>query len=274
MDKREEKYNRIMDTLYGHWRTVREHYPDNTIVFLGLYGSQNYELDLPTSDIDSKCIILPTERDLILGKKMISVDLQCPDGGLCNVKDIRLMFENFYKGNINFVEILYSKYQIINDSFSKEMHQLIDNRDLIARRDPVKLIHMAAGMATQKFIAFDKPFESKKEILAKYGYDPKQLSHLVRLYYFIRRYYLYKNFEKALIPNKEERNIIRDIKIGIFDYDSAKYRNGLVADFIDKMVLEIDKNKKFAALHTEEGDAKVKELFEEIIYSCIHKILH
>lgn len=185
-----------------HREAVKKHF-ERPIFYCGLYGSQNYELDTPDSDVDTKTMIVPSAREVILGKKMVSTDLKVGDA-LSNVKDLRAMFDNFYKGNINFVEILFTPYWTCDISYYQEAYELRCHRDHIANRDPLKLMEMAAGMARQKYVAFDKPFESKKEVLAKYGYDPKQLHHLVRLYYFMTAYLKYEDFGASLVPAEHD----------------------------------------------------------------------
>ena len=37
-----------------------------------------------------------------------------------DVKDIRLMFDNFKKQNINFLEILFTKFGIVNEKYLDE----------------------------------------------------------------------------------------------------------------------------------------------------------
>ena len=60
-----------------------------------LYSSQNYELDYSGSDVDSKAIILPTLNDIVFNRQPVSTTLDMGNGCLCDVKDIRKMFECF-----------------------------------------------------------------------------------------------------------------------------------------------------------------------------------
>lgn len=175
-----------------------------------LYGSQNYGLDTPDSDVDTKTMLLPSLKmvvgDVMEPPKRISTEIVMPDGSLDNCKDLREMFGNYLKGNINFVETLYTDHFDCVELYYPEFEELREQRDLIANAQPQKLMHMACGMARQKYAAFSKPFEGKKDVLAKYGYDPKQLHHLVRLYYFMRAYYDYVDFETALLRCHPQRD--------------------------------------------------------------------
>jgi predicted nucleotidyltransferase len=98
---------------------IQEHYEEVVnmgyeVVGVFLQGSQNYELAYEGSDIDSKAIVLPKFNDFILNKPLTSTTHVCKNNEHIDLKDIRLMFECFKKQNINFVEILFTKYYIID----------------------------------------------------------------------------------------------------------------------------------------------------------------
>ena len=46
------------------------------VIYIGLYGSQNYNVDDELSDIDCKAIILPTLHDIIF-RKVTSKTIEC-----------------------------------------------------------------------------------------------------------------------------------------------------------------------------------------------------
>lgn len=191
-----------------------------------LYGSQNYGLDSPESDVDTKTMLLPSLHMLISDSKRISTEVVMRDGSLDNCKDLREMFGNYLKGNINFVETLFTDYYVC-DLYQNFFEELRGHRDLIANAQPRKLVHMACGMARQKYVAFDKPFEGKKGVLAKYGYDPKQLHHLVRLFYFMEKFSECLDFETALNCCRKERDSLRhdwlmNLKLNPLPLDKAK----------------------------------------------------
>lgn len=59
--------------------------------YIGLYGSQNYNLDNKNSDVDAKAIVVPSFDELIRFKGE-SKSFSFGDG-ILDVKDVRLMFE-------------------------------------------------------------------------------------------------------------------------------------------------------------------------------------
>ena len=66
-----EKFN-TLKRVKDHYEESLEYFKPNQIVLCALQGSQNYSLDLPTSDVDTKLIVLPSFKDIVLASKPIS----------------------------------------------------------------------------------------------------------------------------------------------------------------------------------------------------------
>ena len=103
------------------------------VVAVALQGSQNYDLDYEGSDIDTKAIVLPTFRNLIMGGSKVSTTLILESNEHIDVKDLRLMTDNFLKQNINFLEFLFTKYIYINLKYADSVQKMIDSREKIAK---------------------------------------------------------------------------------------------------------------------------------------------
>ena len=105
------------------------------------------------------------------------------------MKDVRLMFDCFKKQNINFIEILFSDYYIImNENYRELIEELRSHAEEIAVLNPYRAIKCMKGMAFEKYHALCHPYPAKIDIINKYGYDGKQLHHLLRLKYFLDDY--------------------------------------------------------------------------------------
>ena len=209
-------------------KRIREHYEilekkGYEIVFLALQGSQNYGLDIYTdeytSDVDTKAIVLPSFEDIVYNKEPISKTLVLENNEHVDVKDVRVMFENFKKQNVNFIEILFSKYKIINPKYKEVIQPLFDNREEIAHLNINQAIRCMAGMSMEKLKALKHPYPTIIDKIEKYGYDPKQLHHILRMNDFIKKYISGISFENCLIPDKKEYLI--DIKKGILSENEA-----------------------------------------------------
>lgn len=179
----------ILKRLEIQKNEVLKRYPDTEWLVITLYGSQNYGTQVEGSDIDSKMIVFPSLDDIVFGKQKISHVVEMPDNGeQIDVKDIRLMCENFIKQNINYLEILFTKYYIVNTKYQKYWEQLQEMGEKISRYDRLTAHKAIKGMAYQKRVALSHRYPSLVEKIDKYGYDPKQFLHIVRLEKFLKDY--------------------------------------------------------------------------------------
>ena len=169
------------------------------VVGIFLQGSQNYGLDYEESDIDTKAIIVPTIEDVVLNKKPVSTTLVLETDEHIDLKDIRLMFDCFRKQNINFIEILFTKYKYMNPKYEELFQPMLDNREIIARYNNYAAINCMVGMMMEKLAALEHAYPSKIDVLAKFGYDPKQLHHIIRLSEFIDLFFNGESYEKCLV---------------------------------------------------------------------------
>ena len=265
-----EEDKKIKEILTEYCKEVTNRYPKNRFVFLGLYGSQNYGLDTPESDVDVKTIIVPTKRGLILDRKKVSTEIFTNEG-MNLVQDIRLMCNSFFKGNINFLEILFTDYRIHNVKYENAIFKLFQNKDIIANRDPMNLFRVCKGMILSKNKLFDKPIESKMETIRRYGYNPKQLVHMVRLKNFLERYLVNPDFEYALKPSKEFCFIGKSFKTNPLKYDDAnRMRESVIKDLVilEEYYLKTFNNEKWKEI-TKEYTEKTREILDNFIYECI-----
>lgn len=163
----------IMNRLQEHYNEIKDKYE---VVGLFLQGSQNYELDIYDddykSDIDTKAIILPSFKDIVYNKAPISTTLILENNEHIDVKDIRVMLDTFKKQNINFIEILFTKFKIINPKYENLIKPLFENNDRIARLDFNKALNCQCGMSEQKYVALKHPYPTIIDKIRKWGYDP------------------------------------------------------------------------------------------------------
>ena len=206
------------------------------VLALFLQGSQNYNLDIYDedykSDIDAKAIVLPSLRDIVLNKTPVSTTIVLPNNEHIEVKDIRIMKDMFIKQNISYIELLYTKYYIANQNYKDYVKELINIRDDISSINKNQFLRCIKGMSMEKYKALEHPYPTLIDKIEKYGYDPKQLHHIIRLNEFVTRYL--KNEEKLedCYISKMHDSLI-DIKKGIYNLTDAR-----------KIALEHDINTK------------------------------
>ena len=137
------------------------------VIYIGLYGSQNYNVDDEKSDIDARAIVMPSLHDIIFRKPTSKVYEY--DTGAVDVKDIITYYDVIKKGNLAFIEPIDTEYSI-GDKYIKELFSRF--------RPNLKAV---LGMMYEKRKALTHEYPSKHEEFAKWGYDPKQYHHIKRL---------------------------------------------------------------------------------------------
>ena len=122
-----------MKRIVEQYREAKTIIDPEKVIYIALQGSQNYNLEYEDSDIDSKVIVTPNLRDVVENRKPVSTTHVCDNDEHIDLKDIRLMFDCFKKQNINFIEILFTDYHIIQSDYYKEVIELRDNAEDIKK---------------------------------------------------------------------------------------------------------------------------------------------
>lgn len=210
----------IMEKVNEHLEEAKTLIDSNHIVGIFYQGSGNYGLDYEDSDVDTKCIITPTFEEIALAKKPISTTHIRDNDEHIDLKDIRLYIQTFRKQNLNFLEILFTPYCIINEPYRETWEQLIAHREEITHYDRVRSVKSMIGIASEKYFAMEHHYPSRMEWINKYGYDPKQLHHLLRVSEYLDRYLRGESYKDCLISNQAE--FLIDVKKGYFNLEEAR----------------------------------------------------
>lgn len=179
--------------------------------YLWLYWSQNYNIHTEKSDVDYKCIIMPTLEDLVNQTKPISKTIDF-EWWQIDLKDIRTYIESAVKVNINFIEILSTKYWIWDWEIRKFFNPLLNEMWW-------QYLRACYWMLEQKYHALEHPFPSKEYEIKTFWYDPKQLCHIVRLNLLMNRYL---KWDYSYIHNSIEARSLLKIKSWYRDLEWAR----------------------------------------------------
>ena len=210
-------------------KRVKEHYEEacslgKEVVAVFLQGSQNYELDEYSeeyqSDIDTKCIILPTLNDIVNGKSPYSSTHVCANNEHIDIKDIRVMFEMFKKQNNAYIELLFTKYYYINPKYENLVNELKELAEPISRMHFNQALRCMAGTSAEKFKALEHPYPNTMDKINKFGYDPKQLHHILRLNDFMKRFIAGEPYDRCLVPN--HAGYLMQVKKGLYSLAEAR----------------------------------------------------
>jgi hypothetical protein len=256
---------KIAHRVLDHYVEALEHFDSSQIVGCFLQGSQNYELDYEGSDVDTKLIVVPNFKDICLNTKPISTTHVRANDEHTDWKDVRLYIETFRKQNLNFLEILFTPYKIVNPQYEQWWNRLVENREAIAHYDIHRAIKSMKGIALEKYHAMEHKYPSKVDIIEQYGYDSKQLHHLLRVEEYLERYINGVSYEQCLIPDAETASLLSTIKENndFYSLTEARYHALMSIKHIEALC-ECGLGK-----YPEGRDPKVDELLNEVQYDIM-----
>ena len=246
-----------------------------TPVGVFLQGSQNYNLDIYNdeyqSDVDVKVIVLPSFEDIIRGVEPVSTTHVVENNEHIEIKDIRIMNKMFLKQNNSYIEILYTKYFILNPEFKEIFSEVLESRDIISRYNKVAAVKCLYGTSLEKRKALQHPYPSTVEKIEKFGYDPKQLHHILRIKDLITKYVNDEPYEKCLIPDDVE--YLKEVKLGIIPEEEAiKLADQTVAEikeitdnFIKELGEDYNPDNCAVELLNEVTETLLREYFKDIL---------
>lgn len=246
-----------MERLQEHYEEAKTIFPEERIVGIFVYGSQNYELDTPESDIDTKCIVVPTFDDICFNRKPVSYTHVRANDEHIEFKDVRLMLNEFRKQNMNFVEILFTKHCVVNLLYADAWNRLTAEKEMVAHYNPVLTVVKMAGMAVQKYKALTHPYPSKLEVLAKFGYDPKQIHHIYCIQRFLSDYIAGKSYAESMVPGPLHTPYLYEVKAGALTLEQALSEADKVMTLIDGIV------EDFKKVGRSESDPRVDALIDQ-----------
>ena len=152
----------VMTRLNKHYTQAINHFGVDAVLGVFHYGSFNYNTNTPDSDVDTKCILIPDLYHLAI--KPYEVKHLHVDDEVCECMTIMHMVNNWKKQNINFVEVMFTDYCIINPlykDFWEENFPLAD-REKVARYDLRQTIH---SMVHQAISTIKQDSENPKKIM-------------------------------------------------------------------------------------------------------------
>lgn len=225
----------ILRRLQEHWDyAVQQGINPNNILGIFLYGSQNYGFANQDSDIDSHLIVIPNLEDICLKPEWLSKEYHFNDEHII-IKDIRELRRMFLKQNINFIEILYTDYFILNPKY-KDLWEtyFISNKEQISHYDKHRAIASIGGQIIHTLM--QNPIDNKK------------LYNAYRLYYFLNNYIDNKNYLDCIHPKNETYYFLWELKFGLSAYsqdEEAKFKSSEELIQQVKHLIELYSSQKY-----------------------------
>lgn len=210
-------------------------------VLKALVGSHNYNLNTPESDKDYKLFVLPTFDDLY-SREDYTASINSEEEDIV-VYDIRKLSSLFFKANVNYIEVLYSKELEIllpkDHPNYEDVKSIIDRREEICKMNMSYLFYACKGMYFNKRKMMSN---NGKDHVESLGYAPKHAMGAYRIMDFLTRYkhFIEINAEHPfqLAINyfyEKEREELLNIRNGIYSLDQinaileGKYKRTLAA---------------------------------------------
>lgn len=234
MDVREEK---IVKRLQENYDLLVD--MGYEVVGVFNYGSDNYSLSYEGSDIDCKAVVVPKFNDFVMGKKEVSTTHVWENDEHLEIKSLKTMLDTIKKQNINFVEILFTKYRIMNPKYEAMFQPMFDNNEAIAHYNNYASINCMVGMVMEKYKALEHPYPATIKEIEERGFSSKQLHHIVRIAEFMERYIGGVSYAECLISETPEELI--DLKRGIIKGEQIPVEK---ARSVAKFHVELTKSMK------------------------------
>lgn len=258
----------IYARLNEHYEEALTIFPKDKILGIFVQGSQNYSLDWSGSDIDTKCIVLPTLEDICLNKKATSYTHVRENNEHIDFKDLRVITGDFKKQNINFLEILHTRYWMINEDYYELFKPMLDSAEAISKYDNYRLIRATAGMSMEKLKALELDRPSQHDEVVKYGWATKQLHHLMRLNLFIKRWIEGESFADCLIdPRGEELSYVKQYGHSMLTLEAARE----IAKTLDDETNTFKED--YIATHDHFIDEDIGKMIDNVVVDIIRESL-
>ncbi len=255
---------------------LKENPTSRVIVFNALVGSPNYNLSTPSSDKDYKVFVLPSLDDLYYKHELSTTTIK---DNFCDYdyKDIRLLYSLLTKGSPQYLEILFSREVLINDSLlNNDIYQQLR----VISEDIVKVhidtvFNSTIGHITKKIsntelkAAENNRANGKVFNIESRHFDLKQLHHAYRLKLLLERYFTgdFNSYQHALYfdDNEPIRQQLIDIKLGQINLEQVELYTSEVRDFLSN-------NSKFGKQWIEKandlfGDLAAKYMVKNLEYT-------
>lgn len=257
----------IYKQVNDHYNEALTLFPDSRIVGLFLQGSQNYGLDYEGSDVDTKLIVVPTFEDIVFNRKPVSTTHIRTNEEHIDLKDLRLYFQTFVKQNLNFLEILFTNYAVVNSRYKDQWNILFNNRELIAHMNPHRAVKSMKGIAIEKYHAMEHEYPSKINTINKFGYDGKQVHHLLRVEDYLRRYIAGESYADCLRPLPQIVDKLMAYKKQMVPLDIARKE---ADESIERIVLMAE---DFCSKNKDEVNPEAQEILNKVQYEIMRRAI-
>ena len=172
--------------------------------------------------------------------------------------------ETFRKQNLNFLEILFTDFYVLNPLYEEQWMRLVEQREAIAHMNPFRAVKSMKGIAMEKYHAMEHRYPTKVDIIDAYGYDGKQVSHLLRVDDYLERYIAGESYLDCLRPSDSKRARMMDYKL--LDRIPLEEARKEAEKVLEHTVSMAD---AFCESLKDEENEKMRQLLEDVSYNIM-----
>ena len=226
-----------MDRVREHYEFAKTLVPEDQVVGVFLYGSQNYDMDGPNSDVDTKCLVVPSFDDVVFNRRALNFEHHFENGEHLKVVDVREYLRLLRKQNPNDLEALFTKYYVCNSDYANTWQFLREHREEVAHYCPHKALDTMRHMANRVLHHAEKN-----------GFDTKSLALTFRLEKMVSDYLLCSFYEHVLMS--DQADFLKKVKYGQFvSSDDAETGMRLMRQSVENTICQqIDTLRKLKIL--------------------------
>ncbi len=177
----------VMKRVREHYEIAKSIFPEDLIVGVFLYGSQNYNMSDEQSDVDTKVLVVPSLADVVCARRPVTFEHHCDNGEHINFVDVREFVHQILKQNPNTLELLFTEYYVLNPVFKGVWFDIWKHREEATRINPHKAVDTMRHMANKEY-----------HHMKKNGFNHKKLATMTRIEKAISDYMLGVKYENVL----------------------------------------------------------------------------
>ena len=246
----------VIDRVREHYNMAKTLVPEERIIGVFLYGSQNYGMDSATSDVDTKCLIVPSFEEIALNKKAVNYEYHFDNGEHMKMVDIREYLRLVKQQNPNDLEVLFSKFAVRNTRYDGIWHYLWSHREEVAHYRPHRAMDTMRHMANREMHNMEKR-----------GFNTKSLALIFRLEKMAGDYLLCNKYEYVL--HSDQADFLKRVKYGEFVApDDSKTGMRLMRNSIESINRLAD---RFLEKTEDKSNEKVEKLLEKVARDFVAK---
>ena len=242
--------------LREHYDFIKEKIPEENIIGIFLYGSQNYGIETASSDVDSRVLYVPT-LDEIIHEKTAPMNKEYSFGDnekICLV-DIR-NFLHFSATNISWFETLITDYKILNYNYYATAWNLSFGKLEIQKElfyHCKNYLISSAGHMGRKYCD-----------IARRDKSGKSFANALRCYFFNCAVVNNKDIKYCFTLNESKRNILKGFKeMSSEEYLLCKIKEDGLYDCFSYFIDYSDTKPKLSSIESYNFlDGFVKEFFK------------